>query len=91
MKIAVVGGGTKCAQLLNLIDQHEFEEIHPKVVAVADLKTDAPGLLLAKEKGLFTTNKYEDLFTRDDIDLIIELTGNTDIIYDILEKKGPLL
>ncbi len=88
MKIAVVGGGTKCAQLLNLIDQHTFEKIHPRVVAVADVKTDAPGLLLAKEKGLFTTTDYNDLFSRDDIDLIIELTGNPDIIYDILKKKG---
>lgn len=89
MNIAVIGGGIKCAQLLNLIDQHQFEEIHPKVVAVADLKEDAPGLLLAKEKGLFTTINYEDLFSRDDIDLIIELTNNPDIIYDILKKKGP--
>ena len=87
MKIAVIGGGTKCAQLLNIIDQHQFKEIHPKVVGVADLKSDAPGLLLAKAKGLFTTNNYEDLFARDDIDLIIELTGNTDIINDILEKR----
>ncbi|RLC03036.1 MAG: histidine kinase [Deltaproteobacteria bacterium] len=89
MNIAVIGGGTKCAQLLNIINQHQFKEIHPKVVGVADLKSDAPGLLLAKAKGLFTTNNYEDLFARDDIDLIIELTGNTDIINDILEKKGP--
>jgi len=88
MNIAVVGGGKKCAQLLNLIDQHTFEEIHPKVVGVADLKANAPGLLLAKAKGLFTTTDYNDLFSRDDIDLIIELTGNPDIIYDILEKKG---
>ena len=89
MNIAVVGGGTKCAQLLNLIDQHQFEEIHPTVVAVADLKTHAPGMLLAKKKGLFTTTDYDDLFLRDDIELIIELTGNTEIIYDILKKKGP--
>ncbi|MFC1876158.1 ATP-binding protein [Thermodesulfobacteriota bacterium] len=89
MNIAVVGGGKKCAQLLNLIDQHQFEEIHPRVVAVADLRTNAPGMLLAKKKGLFTTTDYDDLFLRDDIDLIIELTRNTDIIYDILKKKGP--
>jgi len=89
MNIAVVGGGRKCAQLLNLIDQHEFKEIHPKIVGVADLKADAPGMLMAKEKGLFTTKNYEDLFDRVDIDLIIELTGDTDIIYDILAKKGP--
>jgi two-component system, NtrC family, sensor kinase len=89
MNIAVVGGGARCAQLLNLIDQHQFEEIHPKVIAVADKRADAPGLLLAREKGLFTTHNYDDLFARNDIDLIIELTGNTDIIYDILAKKGP--
>jgi PAS domain S-box-containing protein len=89
MNIAVVGGGKKCAQLLNLIDQHQFEEIHPRIVAVADLRTDAPGMLLAKEKGLFITTDYDDLFSRDDIDLIIELTRDTDIIYDILKKKGP--
>lgn len=89
MNIAVVGGGKKCAQLLKLIDHHQFEEIHPRVVAVADLRTDAPGMLLAKEKGLFITTDYDDLFSRDDIDLIIELTRNTDIIYDILKKKGP--
>ncbi len=88
MKIAVVGGGRKCAQLLKLIDQHEFEEIHPKVVAVADLNDNVPGLVLAREKGLFTTNDYNDLFARDDIDLIIELTGDNDVIYDILDKKA---
>ncbi|HHE74965.1 MAG TPA: hypothetical protein ENL37_07755, partial [Desulfobacteraceae bacterium] len=89
MNIAVIGGGTKCAQLLNIINQHQFKEIHPKVVGVADLKSDAPGTLLTKAKRVFTTNNYEYLFGRDDIDLIIELTGNTDIINDILEKKGP--
>ena len=56
-------------------------------MAVADLKDDAPGLVLAKQKGLFTTNDYNDLLSRDDIDLIIELTGETEIIYDILDKK----
>ena len=89
MNIAVVGGGKKCAQLLNLIDQHQFKEIHPRIVAVADLRTHAPGMLLAKEKGLFTTTDYDELFSRDDIELIIELTGNPEIIYDILKKKGP--
>jgi len=88
MNIAVVGGGRKCVQLLKLIDQHEFEEIHPKVVAVADLKNNAPGLVLAQEKEIFTTNDYNDLFTRDDIHLIIELTGHTNVLYDILKKKA---
>jgi two-component system, NtrC family, sensor kinase len=87
MNIAVVGGGRRCKRLIEVTEQHEFKEIHPKVVAVADLKDDAPGIVKAKNNGLFVTHDYNDFFKRDDIDLIIELTGNMDIYYDILNKK----
>ena len=39
------------------------------------------------EKGLFITSSYDDFFDRDDIDLIVELTGSMDIYNDILAKK----
>ena len=87
MNIAVVGGGTRCRNLLDLIERHSFQEISPKVVAVADKKDYAPGLVKARKNGVFVTNDYNDLFDRDDIDLIIELTGNQDIYADILRKK----
>jgi len=87
MNIAVVGGGRRCKRLIEVIAQHEFQEIDPRVVAVADLKDDSPGFIKAKEKGLFVTHDYNDFFKRDDIDLIIELTGNMDIYNDILSKK----
>ena len=51
MNIAVVGGGTRCKRLINVIDRHAFEEIDPRIVAVADIKEDAPGLARAKSKG----------------------------------------
>ena len=79
MNIAVVGGGTRCRTLLDSIEKHTFREISPRVVAVADLKDDAPGLVKAKEQGLFVTEDYNELFDRDDIDLIIELTGKQDV------------
>lgn len=87
MNIAVVGGGTRCKRLIEVIERHEFQEINPKVVAVADLKEDAPGMIIAKKNGLLVTNDYNDFFKRDDIDLIIELTGKMDIYNDILNKK----
>jgi PAS domain S-box-containing protein len=87
MNIAVVGGGRRCKRLIEVIERHEFHEINPKVVAVADLKGDAPGFLKAKDNGLFVTHDYNDFFKRDDIDLIIELTDNMDIYNDILSKK----
>lgn len=87
MNIAVVGGGEACRKLTELIEKHSFYEIHPKIVAVADQRPDASGLVKAKEKGLFVTNDYSDFFDRDDIDLIIELTGNHQIYSDILLRK----
>jgi len=87
MNIAVVGGGTRCKRLIEVIEWHEFQEIKPKVVAVADIREDAPGIILAKKSGLLVTHDYNDFFKRDDIDLIIELTGNMDIYNDILNKK----
>ena len=87
MNIAVVGGGTRCLALLELINKHAFQKLGTIVVAVADIKNDAPGFVKANEMGLFTTNDYNDFFDRDDINLIVELTGNKDILIDILSKK----
>ena len=87
MNIAIVGGGTRCRTLLDSIEKHTFRELHPKVVAVADPNGNAVGLVKAREKGLFVTVDYNDLFKRDDIELIIELTGKDDVYNDILLKK----
>lgn len=87
MNIAVVGGGTRCLALLELINKHAFQKLGTIVVAVADIKNDAPGFVKANEMGLFTTNDYNDFFDRDGINLIVELTGNKDILIDILSKK----
>ncbi|MBW2433686.1 MAG: PAS domain-containing protein [Deltaproteobacteria bacterium] len=88
MNIAVIGGGFRCQRLMDVIEQHTFRDLDPKVVAVADLNEQAPGYLQAKSKGLFVTADYNDFFKRNDIDLIIELTGSMDIYNDVLEKKS---
>jgi two-component system NtrC family sensor kinase len=57
-------------------------------VAVADLNENAPGYLMAKERGLMVTRDYNDFFKDEKIELIIELTGSMDLYNDILRKKG---
>ncbi len=56
-------------------------------MAVADIQDEAPGLVKAQEIGLYVTNDYHDFFNRDDLDLIMELTGDMDIFNDILTQK----
>ena len=88
MNIAVVGGGSRCKNLMELIERHTFQEINPKIIAVADLNSDAPGYIKAKSQGLFVTHDYNDFFDRNDIDLIIELKDSMEIYNDILAKKS---
>ena len=88
MNIAVVGGGTRCKNLIDIIEQHTFEEIQPRVVVVAEPNPQACGLLKAIHRGLDITPDYNDLFRRTDIELIIELTGDMAVYNDILKKKA---
>lgn len=87
MRIAVIGGGTRCQQLIRLLENHMFHEIDPAIVAVADINPEAPGFKQARKIGIDVTMDYNDILNRDDIDLIVELTGIMDVYNDIHRKK----
>lgn len=87
MRIAIVGSGSRCVRLMEIIDQHEFQQITPRIKIVVDIDQNAPGFVLAKQKGIDVSTDYSDLLDRDDIDLIIELTGNDEIFDDLLRRK----
>ncbi len=87
MNIAVVGGGKRCKVLIDMIEKFTLKDINPQIVAVADINPNAPGLIKAKQNGVFVTDDYNHFFTMKDIDLILELTGNQKIFENILSKK----
>jgi len=87
MNIAIVGGGTRCLYLLDFLKNKKFRVFQPNVIAVADIKDDALGLLKAREMGLWVTHDYNEFFEHEEIELIVELTDNLDIYNDILAKK----
>jgi two-component system, NtrC family, sensor kinase len=89
MRIAIVGAGNRCVYLMDIINKYQFEIVSPVVVAVADIDKTAPGFVKAVEKNIFVTTDYNDLFEKDNIDLIIELTNNIEIHNDIVAKKKP--
>lgn len=87
MNIAIIGGGTRCKILLELFGNHKFHKLDPKVIAVADENENAPGIVKAREEGIYTTDDFYEFLDDDDIDLLIELTGDQDIYMDIVSKK----
>lgn len=74
LNVIVVGGGQTGTPLLNQLIQANFV----KVLGIADLDLSAPGILLAQEKGLKTSNDFSHLiksYDNKEIDIIIDVTG----------------
>ena len=69
-KIAIVGGGEFCLELLQTLYRETQWTRRPEVIGVADINEKAVGFLFAKEKGIFTTTNYNDFFTMAGINMI---------------------
>jgi PAS domain S-box-containing protein len=89
MKIAVIGGGKRCAAFLEMLDAMRFPNLEAQIVAVADLNEDAAGMRLARERQILTTRDSNDFFKIRDLDLVIELTGNESLLESFLKRKPP--
>ena len=87
LKVAIVGGGKACFDLLQILDKNRLSRLNMKILGVSDKNPDAPGFRYAKEQQLFTTTTLPDLFTLQGLNLIIELTGSTKARDEILQTK----
>jgi len=85
MNIVLVGGGKAAVTLLNYFSS--VQDI--RVVGVVDLRQGAPGILLAKQLGIETTSKMEDMLGRPDVDVVIEITGVPKVRQAVIDMLRP--
>ena len=85
MKIAIIGGGTRCRAFLEMLDARRFPRLRAQIVAVADTNDQAVGIVLAQQRGIFTTRDYRDFYQIEDLDLVIELTGQEKLLEEFLK------
>lgn len=80
-RLAFVGGGRAAKAVLQLLESIHQESGAPQVevLAVADIDPEAPGMVLARAKGIRTLEDYRDLLALDGLEAVIELTGRDDI------------
>lgn len=89
INVAFVGGGKGCFDILNLLKTYTPAHLDPKIIAVVDRNPEAIGVTLAKRLKIPTAGDYQQLLGNKDLDLIIELTGDNEILADILRNKLP--
>ncbi len=87
MNIAVVGGGKRCQQLIEMIDRQIFQQVSPRVLVVVESDPEAPGAVAARKRDILVVEDYNQILERDDLDLIVELTGSMDVYNDIIARK----
>jgi len=88
LKAAIVGGGKGCVSILNMVEKDTLRDFRMRVLGVSDLDPPAPGLIYAREIGVpLVTQRYEDLYAIPDLELIIELTGRTEVVDEIQQTR----
>ncbi len=83
LNVAIVGGGRGCKAIMDMIFAEKLKELRMNLVGVADTKADAVGCRYARKKGIYTTTDYRDLYKLDNLNMIIELTGNDQLAAKI--------
>ncbi|WP_010530908.1 sigma 54-interacting transcriptional regulator [Lentibacillus jeotgali] len=81
-RVLIVGAGNGGSALLEIL--HKTEKMN--VVGIADIDPKAKGLKLAEDYGIPAGTSYDDW--TDDIDIIIEATGEEDVLGELLDKRG---
>src|SRR5579884_3672554 len=74
-KVAIVGAGRGGTALMEIFAQDPLVQI----VGVAEVNAKAKGLKLARRLKIPVTRDYRDLLAIEDVDLIIDVSGNEEV------------
>ncbi|MBA2869996.1 PAS domain S-box-containing protein [Anoxybacillus calidus] len=87
-KVLIVGAGKGGTALLKILKETKIME----VVAIVDINEKAPGMLLAREMNIKTGHDWRPFLT-EDIDVVIEATGNVEVFKEIrkMRKKNTVV
>jgi len=72
---------------MDMIFAEKLRQLRMKVIGVACTNPVATGYLHAREKGIYTTMDYRDLYRLKDLNMIIELTGRGEVTNEIFRTK----
>ncbi len=89
LRAAIIGGGQGCVSILKLVQDDALSHLRMKIVGVADVDPERPGISAARELGVpLVTTDYRELYQIEGLDLIIEVTGKREIRDDV-ERNRP--
>jgi PAS domain S-box-containing protein len=85
--VAIIGAGPGCLAIMDMISTDRLRQLQMHIVGIADINPKAPALMHAQSSNIFTTSNYKDLFDIPNLDLIIEVTGDSLLSQTIHHEK----
>ncbi len=90
MRTIIIGGGKGCRAIINLALGSFLKELTLDIICVVDIDPNARGITYARGKGINTsTDMYGTVLKTKDIELIIELTGDDNVLREIQGMMKP--
>jgi signal transduction histidine kinase len=87
LKVGIVGGGPGCKAIMDMIFAERLSQLRMSLIGVACTNPEAVGYQYAREKGVYTTDDFLDLYELPGLNMIVELTGNGDVANQICQTK----
>jgi len=87
LNVAIVGGGSGCKEIMDLILAARFKGLRMHLIGVADISPDTVAHRYAQEQGIYTTQDYRDLYKLKNLDMIIDVTGRDEVANEISQTK----
>jgi two-component system sensor histidine kinase DegS len=84
-RVAIIGAGQGGTSLIKIFHNDPLV----RIIGVADVKSNAPGIRLAKRLHIPVTNDYRRLLRSKQADLVIDVTGNTRVEQELFAFKHP--
>jgi|GEM_PF-222932 len=85
--LGIVGAGRQGMAILEALVPPRREGQPLRVVGVADLNPEAPGIIYALRHNLFVTANAADLFDLPELDIIVNATGREEVSQRLEEQR----
>ncbi len=85
--LAIVGAGRQGMSILAALVPRRQEDESLRVIGVADLNPEAPGILYAYRHNLFVTVNFTDLLQLPDLDIVVNATGRPEVSRQLNEQR----
>ncbi|MFZ2444937.1 MAG: ATP-binding protein [Syntrophobacteraceae bacterium] len=83
--VGMVAGGHRCFSIIENLQAMKPSGL--RLVAVANVRGSALCCKFAEEMGIEVFEDYRDLLSMEHLDMVLELTGEKDILSDIIARK----